>query len=621
MTQLRTLLRRRWRIPLPLDILILFSALCLIFLAMAGLQPYGLHRFHDIYSQELMLLLLNVLPIVLVLLGLYLATGRSLPSAFLTGSFFITLGLINSIKIAQRQEPFVPTDLRFFREALALVGQYGMGNIIVILSLLAATLLFGALAIRFFLTAKLRPAIRVAGPLICLSLLIGLTLTIYASPQRYHSFDGQSGNRMADYTSRGFIYSFLHDITATPLREPAYRDFPGFTALEAEALQPTAAGIRPHVIMIMSEAFSDLTNEPHFDFDGRPNPLTNFNRISEDALLSGELIVDVRGGGTAFTEFAALTGISPLLLSDSIPPYEFVRTNTDSIAWRFSALGYDTIALHPFHGWFYNRDNVFPRLGFDHFLYGHAEHHFEGAPLRGGFVSEEATFNALIEILDNRSETDAPLFLFCITIQNHGGYRSKYTSERIYFFDTDLPLSEDELLILDNFIYGLFDVDQQLARLVARLESDPTPYVLVYFSDHQPSLPRSTVGALGWGDTRGPRTEVIRAYTVPFFIWQNAAARTEMSLAARADELGLSAEIKISAFHLGAMLLQLLDFDRYSPFFSHVNDLRTQLPVIHPGVYRAANSNFVTELPSHLTDIFDFYHSWSHYKLFHQIIQ
>jgi len=622
MSQLRTLLQHRFRLPRLVDLAILLLALCLIWLAMAGLQPPNFRRLFVLYSfEEPMLLLLNALPIALILSGLYLATGRSLFSSLTTGAFFVTFGLINSIKSIERQEPFVPTDLRLFREALAIAGQYGMGSIFAMLGLVLFIILLGIFAFRFFSAAKLHLALRIVGPLAALTLLISLTFTVYADEVRYHSFTGQLGNRMADYTHRGFVYSFLHDITAMSLREPTRLDPSIFTALEAEALPPTEDGTRPNVVVIMAEAFSDMTNQPHFDFSGRPDPLEHFNRASADALLSGRLIVDVLGGGTAFTEFAFLTGISPVTLSSSISPYEFVRSNTDSIAWRFSDLGYDTIALHPFHGWFYNRINVFERLGFDKFLYGHAEHHFEGAPLRGSFVSEEATFDALIEILDDRNPADAPLFLFCITIQNHGPYLGKYTMDRQYFFDTDMDLSDEELLILDNFIYGLFDVDAQLARLIARLEADPEPYILLYFSDHQPSVRHTTMEALDWGSLWGPPMYVIQAYTVPFFIWQNEAARQEMSLNPRAAELELEIGMEFSAFYLSAVLLQLLDFGQYSPFFSHLNEFRTVLPIMRPSVYLAAGGELSRRLPAHLTELFDFYHAWSHYRLFHQIVQ
>ena len=623
MTKFRALFQRRLHLPWWVDLFILFFAAVFIWGGMVYLTDPA---FRALYLQLSLaspaLLLLNILPIAVILLGIYFATGRSFFSGLATCALFFLFGMINLIKASERNEPFVPADIRLVREAMAIIGQYEGGHIIAMLGLVAAVTLLGALAIRFFAATKLTPAIRVAGPIVCASLLLTLIFTVYADEERYHSFDGVLANRMADYSMRGFVYSFLHDITALSVREPAGFSAATFTALEADVPPKDDLGPRPNVVMIMSEAFSTLTDSEHFDFTGRANPLEHFHRITRDSLVSGDLIVDVYGGGTVFTEFAALTGISPVTLSSAVVPYEFVRDNTDAIPWLLRRLGYETIAVHPFHGWFYNRINVFERLGFQSFLYGHAEHHFEGAELRGGFVSEAATFDALIDIIDDRTPAHDPLFLFSTTIQNHGGYHGKYSMNPPQFFDTDLDFDEDELLVLNNFIYGLFDVDEQLARLVARLADDPMPYVLVYFSDHQPSLGASVFLRLGWGDVWGAPIDALQGYTVPFFIWQNEAAQREMALSERAQSLGLTGDdVEISSWHLGPMVMQLLGFDYWSPFLRHVGEMRDILPVMRPGVYRTVGGEFVTRLPADLADVFNFYHKWSHYKMFIQSIE
>jgi len=618
MQTIRTVLKRRFQLPLWADIIILILAAAAIWWRMASLT-------HPVYVEASfeypLLLLLNTLPILLILAALYLASGRSILSSVITAGFFLTLGEIHYTKALERGEPFMPTDIRLAREALAVAGQYR--SIITMLGLVIIVVLLIALAIRLFLSAKLRPAVRIVGPIISLAILVTLTFTLYADEELHDSFPGVFGNRLGDYDHRGFVYSFMHDITALSIQPPPDIDVAKFQALEAAAEEiPADLPSRPHVVMIMSEAFSDLTDLPYFDFTNHRNPLEHFHQIRDGSMIAGDLVVDVIGGGTIFTEFAALTGISPTMFSRSIQPYELVRDNTDSIVWHFSRLGYDTLAVHPFHGWFYNRHNAFERLGFDRFLYGNAEYHFEGAELRGGWVSEEAVIDALIEIIDERRSLDTPLFLFCTTVQNHGGYIGKYSDQRLHLFDTDLDLSEEELLILDNFIYGLFDVDRELARLVARLEADPEPYVLVYFSDHQPSLHQETHRQIGWGEFGGAPLQALLSFTVPFFIWQNEAARSEMDLAARAESLGLSGDdVEVSAFYLGPMLMQMLEFDQWSPFLAHVNNLREQLPVARPWVYREAGGLHQPTLPEHLREMFDFYRGWSYYRVFVQTVE
>ena len=619
MQKIFTKLKQRFRLPIWADLLIILFATAAIWWGMVSLS-------HPIYLERSLetplLILLNTLPIILIIVTLYLASGRSIISSLVTAGFFLTLGEIHRVKVLERSEPFMPTDIRLIREALAVVEQYNAQSTLAILGTVVAIVLLLALLIRFFTAAKLRPAVRVVGPIISLALLLTLTFTVYANEDLYDSFDGVFGSRLGDYDHRGFVYSFMHDITALSIGRPPNPNTAEFHAREGDVPEiPAEIPNRPNVVMLMSEAFNELTESPYLDFTNHRDPLENFRQIREESFISGDLIVDVIGGGTIFTEFAALTGVSPTMFSRSIPPYEFVRDNTDSIARQFSNLGYDTIALHPFHGWFYNRYNVFERFGFDAFLYGDAEYHFEGASRRGGWVSEEATMDALIDLIDERTHLDDPLFLFCITVQNHGGYLGKYSEERLYLFDTDLDFDEEELLILDNFIYGLFDIDRELARLVARLESDPEPYVLVYFGDHAPSLRRSIYQTLGWGDVWESPIYALQAFTVPFFIWQNEAAREEMDLEARTIALGLQNEIEVSAFYLGAMLMQVLDFDQWSPFLTHVNALREILPIARPFVYKAIDGEMQSTLPEHLGEAFEFYWAWSYYKIFVQTFE
>ena len=612
-------LKQRFRLPLWADLLIILLGTALIWWGMVRLSHPA---YLETSLQTPLLILLNTLPILLIIAAFYLASGRSIISSLVTAGFFLTLGEIHRVKVLERSEPFMPTDIRLIREALAVVEQYNAQSTLATLGTVAVIVLLLALVIRFFMSAKLRPDVRVVGPIISLALLVTLTFTVYANEDLYDSFDGVFGNRLGDYDHRGFVYSFMHDITALSIRRPPDPNTAEFHEREAAAPKiPIELPSRPNVVMVMSEAFNELTESPHLDFINHRDPLENFRQIRAESLISGDLIVDVIGGGTIFTEFAALTGVSPTMFSRSISPYEFVRDNTDSLPRQFSRLGYDTIALHPFHGWFYNRHNVFERFGFDAFLYGNAEYHFAGAEIRGGWVSEEATMNALIDLLDERVHLEDPLFLFCITVQNHGGYLGKYSEERLYLFDTDLNFEEEELLMLDNFIYGLFDIDRELARLVARLEADPEPYILVYFGDHAPSLRRSIYQTLGWGDVWGSPIYALQAFTVPFFIWQNEAAEREMDLETRASSLGLLDHVEVSAFYLAPMLMQILDFDQWSPFFTHVNTLRESLPIARPYVYRAMGEEVQDTLPEHLREAFEFYWAWSYYKVFVQTFE
>ena len=67
--------------------------------------------------------------------------------------------------------------------------------------------------------------------------------------------------------------------------------------------------------------------------------------------------------------YEALTGFSNAFLPyGSIPYQQYVRHDVPSLASFLGNQGYVTRAIHPFEGWFWNRENVYDAFGFDRFL-------------------------------------------------------------------------------------------------------------------------------------------------------------------------------------------------------------------------------------------------------------
>ena len=84
-----------------------------------------------------------------------------------------------------------------------------------------------------------------------------------------------------------------------------------------------------------------------------------------DNTVSGYLNVSVCGGNTADTEFEFLTGNTMAFLpSGSIPYQQYIKNETPSLAGYLSSLGYVTYAQHPYYGSGWNRETVYPLLGF-----------------------------------------------------------------------------------------------------------------------------------------------------------------------------------------------------------------------------------------------------------------
>lgn len=158
---------------------------------------------------------------------------------------------------------------------------------------------------------------------------------------------------------------------------------------------------KPNIIMVMSEAFSDISNSDFLSFDGFDNPLEFYNDfIMRDDVVSGHIVVPNFGGGTSDTEFDVLTGCSTRNIESTQVSYNFVRTPIESMPRMLEKIGYDTLAIHPGYGWFYNRTNVYNNMGFDDFVY--LEEDFDlKTQSKGGYISDEVTAQSIIENFEN----------------------------------------------------------------------------------------------------------------------------------------------------------------------------------------------------------------------------
>ena len=85
-----------------------------------------------------------------------------------------------------------------------------------------------------------------------------------------------------------------------------------------------------------------------------------------------------------------------------------------SIAIFLKGMGYRTVCLHPYPVNFYRRNRVYPVLGFDEFIDIRA---FDKVHRSGPYVGDMSVAEKVKILLERSKE---PLFLFVITMENHG---------------------------------------------------------------------------------------------------------------------------------------------------------------------------------------------------------
>lgn len=260
----------------------------------------------------------------------------------------------------------------------------------------------------------------------------------------------------------------------------------------------------PHLVAIQSESFFDVRSL----FAGiRPDVLQAFDALRTEADAYGSLHVPAWGANTIRTEFSFLTGIA----AQALKAHRFNPYRTIAHGWSVGALplflkklGYRTVCVHPYWGNFYGRTRVMPRLGFDTFLDIGA---FRGAQRAGAYISDAEVAGKILELL---GKTTAPLFIFAITMENHGPLHLDHIpamgTENFYSRPPDKIYTD-----LDKYIYHIKNADSMLSMLHTIFKASSQPVSLCFYGDHVPIMPEV------YKDFQEPED-------VPYILWKNSCA-------------------------------------------------------------------------------------------------
>ncbi|MDR1042964.1 MAG: LTA synthase family protein, partial [Clostridiales Family XIII bacterium] len=279
---------------------------------------------------------------------------------------------------------------------------------------------------------------------------------------------------------------------------------------------------KPNVIAIMNESFTDVANiGEHVNTDIDPLPF--YNGLSENA-IKGWAYASGLGGGTANSEFEFFTGNSLAFLPVNASPYQlYMKQPQPSLVSTLMAQGYrGNVAVHPFERSGYSRPRAYEMLGFETFL---DETDFENPKRLRKYISDEADYDKLISLYEKyRQESDAPIFLWTITMQNHSSYSGDYANftPDVHITDDLLPVERGENGEMDKILSLMRESDRATGELVKYFENVDEPTVIVFFGDHQPKLPQGYYNrVLGAEEGKLTSEDLMKKYRVPFFIWAN----------------------------------------------------------------------------------------------------
>ena len=314
--------------------------------------------------------LFNIFLFELIGWMLYFLTGRMCFASRVLYGLAVAFGITNHYVMKFRSTPFVPWDLFSAGTAASVAGNYDFTPD---RRMVIVTLVFIAL---FVLTRFFKKGPRFSWKIRLGSIvLVGLVLCTFVNALQQESFQTKHYLYPFLFTPaymtkvNGMAVTFAMDLAYVAVERPA-----GYDADEAKETlakyetktTETDTQDLPNIIVIMDEAFSDLkvlgpleTNEDYMPFMHRMQQ-------GEKNTVTGYVQTSVCGGNTADSEFEFLTGNTMAFLPNgSIPYQQYIKSRTPSLAGYLKSLGYATYAQHPYQASGWNRDKVYPLLGFD----------------------------------------------------------------------------------------------------------------------------------------------------------------------------------------------------------------------------------------------------------------
>ncbi len=195
------------------------------------------------------------------------------------------------------------------------------------------------------------------------------------------------------------------------------------------------------------------------------------------------MLVSVFGGGTSNSEYEFLTGNSVSSLPLNGNAYtQFVKHKVPSLASQLKAGGYDTLAFHPYkaHGW--NRDTVYPLIGFDKF-FDETSMNPNGEKFRGWY-SDAEDYNKIIDVFNKKRSRTAIILIQC------NDPEPWWISDRnkIHFKEEIKIKDEKATDTANRYLSLIHESDRAFEKIVNYFKNQKEPTIVVMFGDHQPKL-------------------------------------------------------------------------------------------------------------------------------------
>ncbi len=518
---------------------------------------------------------LNMLIAAMLMALLAFVAGNPRYGALAALGVLAVMAAIHGGKMLVLGEAFYPWDILLARETLNVFGRgyfpFGASQVVFFLVLLA-----GAIVPVLSLPRKPIPwRLRVVMSPILLAAIIGIGS--YRSWGLRHVIGAMitefTWDQKQNHNTNGLLLAFTINMQSSIVLAPDNYSAQTMAHLSRRIVDTAGPMTRvqsgsprtANLIVMLSESFWDPVDMQAIEFD--TDPLVNYHRLGRSH-TTFNVISPVFGGLTCNAEFELMTALPVALLPQGAIPYQqHIRRPMPALPAILREHGYSTIAVHPFHRWFWNRHNVYECIGFDKFI--SLEDH-DGWTIRGDYVSDLDLADTIVDIASQQQE---PYFIFALSMQNHGPYEHRrYNSGDHNMNVIGEDLDEATLAAITNMAKGLQDADAALAKLVEHFEKLDQPTMVVFLGDHLPHLGKDydLYRRCGLVSETGPLSldEQRRLRTVPALIWTNY-------------EDDFEAPPDISMSYVMPLILKKLGIDKSIPLHGFLVEFQNRYPLFN----------------------------------------
>ncbi|HYE80752.1 MAG TPA: LTA synthase family protein [Clostridia bacterium] len=209
-----------------------------------------------------------------------------------------------------------------------------------------------------------------------------------------------------------------------------------------------------NIIVIQVEALQDFMI--NLNYNGQE--LTpNLNKLlHKDSIYFNRFYQQLGKGGTSDAEFVTQNSLYP---SMDLPAYSKYQNNKFlGLPMIMRDMGYNTMAFHAYKPEFWNRQNVYPMMGYNRFV---NMHDFSPEEIFGWGLSDKHFFKQSARFL---STAQKPFYSFFITLSSHHPYAlpKKYKTVKL------LPGHEDTTL--GRYIQAIHYTDEALGLFIEELK-------------------------------------------------------------------------------------------------------------------------------------------------------